>query len=227
MSLLITLYSCKDEDDTSASCGKWEVEINNPDATVSIENGSLIVNIPNPKTFKDVRLIQHQAKDQQYSQVGLWLNARIDAEPIELGNTVMAEIRASFGYEVANGASFIGKSVTSEGWYKGFVNDRQAWHSQTGSFIFYAKGTEAKFEENHNFNPVEIPMVSAAPKVLYLDFGVDPSVAHLNPIASLHAEVELIQFGDYTPHGSIYKHGQNQEYLGFKLDQFDCNSLIR
>ena len=224
--LHIVLSSCTEED-SSASCGEWEIETNNPEATVWVEDGWLKVDIPNPKTFKDVRLIQHQASGEEYPQVGLWLNGRIDAEPIETGQTAVAEMRASFGYEAAHGAAFVGKSATSAGWYKGFVNDEQAWFSQTSSFVFYAEGTGAKFEENHNFTPVEIPLVSVAPKALYPDFGVAPSIAHLNKIASLHAEVDLIQFSDYTPQEALYKQGENKKYLGVALDQFNCNSLIR
>ena len=43
---VMLLNSCVEEKDMTPDCGKWEVEINNPEATVNIENGLLIIDIP-------------------------------------------------------------------------------------------------------------------------------------------------------------------------------------
>ncbi len=218
------LCGCVKEKDMTPACRKWTVEINNPEATVVVENGRLVVDIPHPKTFKDVRLVQQQKGGENYAEVGAWLKGTIQAAS-QNDKPAVAEMRLSFGYQHANGAAFIGKSVSSGGAYKGYVNDKVKWHSSIGQFTFFATGTSAFFEPNHQFQPVETPLVSAAEKNLYLDFGVDPGIAHRNPIASLHAEVDLVQFGDYTSRSVIFTQGQNQKYLGFEIDLFECNSL--
>jgi len=66
-----TFISCVVEDTPSLNCGKWDVEINNPDATVTVENGVLIVDIQNPKSKKDVRLIQRQTENENHPEISI------------------------------------------------------------------------------------------------------------------------------------------------------------
>lgn len=223
--LSLILSGCVEE--KAPGCGLWKLEINNPEASVKVENGRLIVDIPNPKTFKDVRLIQQQADGELHPEVGLWFNGTLDATSLTQEDAY-AEMRFSFGYQAGDGATFLGLAVNSEGHRKAYVNEQSVYSSKTGTYFFRAEGTSAYFEKNHDINPLQIPQISAAAKVFYIDFGVDPAIAHHNPIASLHAEVDFIKFGDHvlTPFDESELRDIDKQKLGFRWDEFDCNSLI-
>lgn len=224
--LPILFFGCVTEDDRTPPCGKWEVQINNPEATVKIENGKLIVDIPNPKSFNDVRLVQVQQGDELYSTVGAWFNGTIEASS-STAQKAYAEMRFSFGYQISTGVTFLGMAVNSEGSLKGYVDEKRVYSSQSGTYFYYTEGTSAIFEKNHEINPIPVSPISAAAKVFYIDFGVDPAIAHLNPIASLHAEVDFVRFGDriLTPFDVLEMDEEDKKGLGFLWDDFDCNSL--
>lgn len=226
LTLTLLLSGCVEEADQTPACGKWVVEMNNPEATVKVENGKLIVDIPNPTSFRDVRLVQVQEDDVLHAVVGTWFNGIIEANSLT-DEKAYAEMRFSFGYQASADNSFVGLAVNSEGNRKGYVNEKSVYSSKSGTYFYYAKGTSAVFEKNHEINPVEIPQVSAAAKVCYIDFGVDPAIAHLNPISSIHAEVDFIKFGDHvlTPFDESERKPDDRKDLGFLWDDFDCNSL--
>ena len=226
MSGIILLGACVKEDDRTPACGKWEVEINNPEASVKVANGRLIVDIPNPKSFKDVRLIQVQEEGALHSVVGTWFDGTIDAASLT-DEKAYAEMRFSFGYQASAGTTFIGLSVDADGNRKGYVNEKRVYTSISGPYFYYAKGTSAILEPKHETNPLEIPLISAASKVFYIDFGVDPAISRVNPIASIHAEVDFVKFGDHvlTPYDESLRDDNEKKDLGFLWDEFDCNSL--
>ncbi|WP_421871997.1 hypothetical protein [Marinoscillum sp.] len=223
---LITLSSCVKEDDRTPDCTKWEVEVNNPEATVKVKDGRLIVDIPNPTSFKDVRLIQVQEDGELHAVVGSWFNGTIDAISAT-DQKAYAEMRFSFGYQANAGTTFIGLAVDSDGNRKGYVNERRVYSSIAGPNFYYAEGTSAIFEPNHEINPLEIPQVSAAAKVFYMDFGVDPALSRVNPIASIHAELDFVRMGDrvLTPFDISERSEDQMKDLGFQWDDFVCNSL--
>lgn len=224
--LLALLCGCVEEADRTPDCARWEVEINNPEAAVKVEDGRLIIDIPNPISAKDVRLIQVQEKGALHAVVGMWFQGIIEAASLT-DEKAYAEMRFSFGYSASPGVAFVGMAVNSEGNSKGFVNDRRVYSSVSGKTFFYAEGTKAVFEQNHEINPIELPQISAAAKTFYMDFGVDPAIAHLNPIAAIHAEVDFIRFGDRVL--SLFdiseRSDDQKKDLGFLWDDFDCNSL--
>lgn len=222
----LLLVSCVEENDYTPNCVKWEVQINHPEATAIIDNGRLIVDIPNPKSFTDVRLTQVQEDDELQAEIGAWFNGTIDAISSN-DQKAYAEMRYSFGYQASKGTAFIGLAVDSEGNRKGYVNERRVYSSKAGPYFYYAAGTSAIFEPNHEINPLEIPQVSAAAKVFYIDFGVDPALVRVNPIASIHAEVDFVKFGDHvlTPFDESELRDDQKKDLGFRWDEFDCNSL--
>ncbi|MDN4164547.1 hypothetical protein QWY31_03485 [Cytophagales bacterium LB-30] len=223
--LVLLLFGCVVEDDRTPPCTKWEVQINNPEASVKIENGKLIVDIPNPTSFTDVRLVQVQ-QNELHAVVGAWFNGTIEAQSSN-EEKAYAEMRFSFAYQANIPNSFVGMAVTSEGALKGYVDDKRVYSARGGNYFFYAEGTSAVFETNHELNPQAISPISASSKVFYIDFGVDPAISHFNPIASLHAELDFVKFGDrvLTPFDESQMKEKDKKGLGFVWDDFECNSL--
>lgn len=224
--VIATLSSCVKEDERTPACGKWEVEINNPEATVKVENGRLIVDIPNPQSSKDVRLIQRQSTDYTSAEIGAWVDIRsFDVVGVDKPS-FDAQITSSFAYALQPEQSFIALSTGNyrkRGFYNGvevYTDDKKFTNSMHG------KAGTIQFEVSHAYNAVQtVSPISASAKLYYLDFGIDPALTRNNPTASIHAEVEQVVFGAYVDSQREPLDGFLDEVLGFKLDFFDCNSL--
>jgi hypothetical protein len=214
--------------DPEPECIKaWTVEINNPEATVKIENGRLIVDIQNPKTPQDVRLIQYQDENSLTGEIGIGINMPV-LETIPVHQTQAdAHVKASFAYQQNPDQPFLSK-VKGQYGSRGYSMGQEIYISSTNdSFSFYASGTEAKFNDYRVFNAFqEIPLVSSASKILYLDFGINTTFSNVNPTQSIHAEIEIIAFGDHTENPSVsLVFGYNLLQYGFRVDEFVCNTL--
>ncbi len=232
--LLLTLQSCVDEKDISVDCQKWQVEINNPEATVTIDNGYLIVDIPNPVSATDVRLIQRQDPSVKDGEIGMAVDIEeLSWEGIDGRATYDPQIGISSAYASSPDIPFIRST------YNGFrnvyyVNGVQVFSKQDGNgrlpnqLMFYASGEIAEFERDSRQFPTNL--ISAAQKITYLDFGIEPGSRPTNT-QSMHVEIDLVFFGDYTEFisqssGLVIVTGSTTGY-GFLHDPFDCNSLIR
>lgn len=214
--------------DPEPECIKtWTVEINNPEATVKIENGMLIVHIENPKSAKDVRLIQVQDADKSNGEIGVGVDLRVyEVVPVNERATD-SHIKASFAYAQNPDQPFLSKVRGSYG-SRGYSMGEEIYtnFASNDNFSFYAKGTQVKFNDERAPNALqEIPLVSSAKKIFYLDFGVNSTFTKGNPTKSIHAEINLIAFGDHTSGGMQLVSGYNPVQYGFRVDEFFCNTL--
>ncbi|GAB3327304.1 hypothetical protein GCM10027429_00980 [Marivirga atlantica] len=228
--LALVLYSCGGELaplDPEEECIKtWTVEINNPEASVSIENGILIVDIQNPKTPQDVRLIQLQDENSLIGEVGIGITVNALETVPQRSTTSDAHIKASFAYQQNPDQLFLSKVYGQYG-SRGYSMGKEVYRNySTDYFAFYASGTEAKFNTSRGSTPyAEIPLVSSAQKLCYLDFGINPSFSNGEPTQSIHAEIDIVAFGDYTEEGVKLVSGYNRVQYGFRVDTFFCNTL--
>lgn len=213
--------------DPEPECVKtWTVEINNPEASVKIENGRLIVDINNPKTPQDVRLIQIQDPSSLTDEIGIGIDVPVfETVPVHT-SLADAHVKASFAYQQNPGQPFISK-VSGQYGSRGYSMGAEVYRNfSTDSFSFYATGTEAKFNQERGTNPFhEIPLVSDEAKILYIDFGINPTFTNQNPTQSIHAEIEIVAFGDYTEGDFNLVTGYNKVQYGFRVDEFFCNTL--
>jgi hypothetical protein len=213
--------------DPEPECVKtWTVEINNPEATVKIENGRLIVDIQNPKTPQDVRLIQMQDANSLNDEIGIGITLSAFETVAVNASSNDAHVKASFAYLTKPEQPFISKVKGAYG-SRGYSMDRELYRNYASeSFSFYASGTEAKFNKSSEPNALhEIPQVTSAAKICYLDFGVNPIFTQGNPTQSLHVEIDIIAFGDHTDGGLSLVSGYNTIQYGFRVDEFFCNTL--
>lgn len=233
--LVVTLgllcASCVKEENVVASCGKWQVEINNPEATVKVENGKLIIDIENPKSAKDVRLIQLQDPAVNSPEIGLAV-AIADFKWVGVNNAPSrdAQISASVAYASSPNAPFIyavngadkstyyieGAEVFSRLEGNGRINDE---------LMFFASNDKVAFERDSRTFPAK--PLSVASKIVYLDFGINTAITREYPTQSIHIELDIIIFGQYTGNQNPIElpTGFNPSNYGFSHDQFDCNSL--
>ena len=224
--LLLMLCNCFQEENPVENCQKWTLEINNPEATVGITEGRLVIDILNPKTEKDVRLIQYQNPDHMSGEVGAWI--QISAFDFEgaIGGSVDTHIRSSFAYATQPDDLII--SLVTGGYGKrGYYLGEEIYYDARGTNNnFHAEAESVQFEVDHAINSIQsIPTISATPKIYYLDFGVNPFWTRSNPTASIHVEIDLIAFGNYVDRPMIPLDGFESEKLGFKIDEFDCQSF--
>ena len=57
-------------------------------------------------------------------------------------------------------------------------------------------------------------------------FYVRSGALNVNPTQSIHAEIEIIAFGDHTENPSVsLVFGYNLLQYGFRVDEFVCNTL--
>lgn len=232
---LLLLSACVKEQDLTPECGKWQVEINNPEATVTIENGLLIVDIPNPTSATDVRLIQRQDASVNDGEIGMAVDIEeLSWEGIEGRATYDPQISISSAYVSSPDQPFIRAT------YNGFKNTyyiagTEVFSRQDGNgrlpneLMFYTSGEVAEFERDSRQFPTSL--ISAAQKLIYLDFGIDPGSRPTNT-QSMHVEIDLVIFGDYTEFisqssGLVLQTDYNPTEYGFAQDPFDCNSLIK
>lgn len=229
--LLITCItvSCSEDEPDEPACKKWELQINNKEATAVIQDGKLIIDIANPTSFADVRLIQSQPTDFGEAEVAMSL-AIEDFQSTGLdGPSRDAQISISAAYQSSPNAPFV-QSVygidQSRYFYEGeFVTSMfQGAGRKPDEITFYVNEDELTFQRNQE--PMTVNAITTAPKVFYLDFGIDPSITREEPTASIHVEIELMTFQDYTqntrpvllPTGAVSRYGVLH-------DDFDCNSL--
>lgn len=214
--------------DPEPECVKtWTVEINNPEATVKIVEGKLIVDIENPKTAQDVRLIQYQDEGSLTGEIGVGITATLEVVPInETANPNDAHIKVSFAYQQNPNQPFLSKVKSTYG-SRGYSMGTEIYRSFAPDyFAFYATGTEVKFNRISSATPlIEIPQVSSAAKICYLDFGINPIYSGVSPTKSIHAEIDIVAFADYTESGVNLVSSYNQVGYGFRVDDFFCNTL--
>ena len=224
--------SCAEEG-TEISCGKWNVEINNPDATARVENGKLIVDIENPESDKDVRLIQTQDPSVNTPDVALSIAiAEFSSQGVGGRASRDAQISASFAYEAAPNTKII-ESIYGADRSAFRVGNEEVFYRMEGNgrvpdeLIFSAVGSQAAYERGSQTFPISA--TSIAPKVIYVDFGINPSFTRQSPTQSIHFEVDLIIFEKYTDNKRPMQlvSGYNATNYGFFQDSFDCNSLIK
>ena len=227
----LSLISCT-EDDTSASCGKWEVEINNPDATARVEGGKLIIDIENPHSDKDVRLIQHQAADSGTPNIAMSIIINeFSWQGVDGKASSDAQISASFAYQVSP-ENKVMESIY--GAYKSTykVGGKEVFSRMEGNgrvpleLLYSSVGSEAAFERDDRTFPIT---ASAAPKSAYVDFGINTALTRQSPTQSIHVEIDMIAFDKYTDNKRpiVLASGYNATNYGFYQDPFDCNSLIK
>ncbi|MEZ4945599.1 MAG: hypothetical protein R2804_08735 [Cyclobacteriaceae bacterium] len=230
---LSTLFSCVEEDVPGINCGKWEVEINNPDATVTVENGFLIVDIENPKSKNDVRLIQRQTNSDNYPDIAIGIDIeKFQWTGVDGGASRDAQISASVAYKTSPDSPIL-TSVYGADKSTFYVEGSEVFSRMQGfgrvpnEVLFFAKGEAAAFERDARTFPMTL--LSVAPKVVYVDFGIDPFITRQNPTQSIHYEIDIIKFEQYT-------NTQNQIVMvtgtkngdknyGLAHDTFECNSL--
>jgi len=230
---LSVTFSCVDEDAPEVNCGKWEVEINNPEATVKVENGVLIVDIENPKSKKDVRLIQRQSNMDNHPDIGIGIDiADFEWTGVDGGASRDAQVSASVAYKASPDTPIL-TSVYGADKSTYFVEGKEVFSRMQGNgrvpleVLFFAQGETAAFERDARTFPMTL--LSAAPKEVYVDFGIDPSITRQNPTQSIHYEIDIIKFEQYT-------NTQNQIVMvtgtkngdknyGLAHDTFECNSL--
>ena len=232
---MVLLSACVKEQDLTPVCAKWQVEINNPEATVTIDNGYLIVDIPNPVGATDVRLIQQQDPSVNDGEIGMAVDIEdLSWEGIEGRATYDPQISISSAYVSSPDQPFIRAT------YNGFKNvyyvaGTEVFSRQEGNgrfpneLMFYASGEIAEFERDSR--QFSTSLISAARKFIYLDFGIEPG-SRPTATQSMHVEIDLVIFGDYTTFisqssGLVLVTGYNPTQYGFAHDPFDCNSLIR
>jgi hypothetical protein len=226
----IILTSCGSESDADPSCAKWEVEINNPEATVKVENGKLIVDILNPKTAKDIRLIQRQGTNDNFAEIGAGLTiAAFETTGVNTASRD-TQVSMSFAYTSSPNSPFIratyGTDISNY-----YVNEQNVFSRQDSfgrlrnDLVLFAKGEIAAFERDDRTFP--IPLISVAPKVFYLDFGVDSNITRQFPTKTIHIEIDIIIFGQYanTKNPIQLITGYAPTTYGLFIDPFDCNSL--
>ena len=227
---LFTLFSCGGELaplDPEDKCVKtWTVEINNPEASVKIENGFLIVDINNPKTPQDVRLIQVQDNSYLSGEIGIGIAVNTLETVPTRSNTADAHIKASFAYLQNPNEPFLSKVYSQYG-SRGYSMGQEVYRNySTDYFAFYATGTLAKFNSDRGATPYhEIPTISSAQKLCIIDFGINPSFSIGEPTQSIHAEIDIIAFADYTEEGVRLNTDYNKVGYGFRVDEFKCNTL--
>ena len=228
IAVVILLNSCVEEKDMTPDCGKWEVEINNPEATVVIEDGILVIDVPNPKTAKDVRIIQRQSSEYIGSEVGVYLSGGItEAVPVDEYSHDY-HVKYSFAYVSDPENPFITRINGGYGNQGYFYGEKVYESFQSGSNYIFGEADEVVFD-TRSPNPIksETP-ISASPKLFYIDVGVNPARNNGRPTASIHVEIDWIKF-----YGSILTQFDETQFtekdkqrFGFKWDDFDCNSLI-
>lgn len=233
--LPILLCGCVKEDVRTPDCSKWQVEINNPEATVTIADGYLMVDIPNPVSATDVRLIQRQDPSVNDGEIGMAVDIEdLSWEAIEGGASFDPQISISSAYASSPDQPFIRAT------YNGFKNvyyvaGKEVFSRQDGNgrfpneLMFYASGEVAEFERDSRQFPTNL--ISAAQKFIYLDFGIEPG-ARPTATLSMHVAIDLVIFGDYTEFisqssGLVLVTGYNPTEYGFAHDPFECNSLIK
>jgi len=213
--------------DPEPECIKtWTVEINNPEATVTIENGRLIVDIQNPKTPQDVRLVQVQDESSLTGEIGIGVEVMV-FETVPVHQTLAdAHVKASFAYQQNPDQPFLSK-VKSQYGSRGYSMGMEVYRNfSSDSFSFYASGTEAKFNKASGATPFhEIPQVLSAAKICYLDFGINPLFSNSTPTQSIHVEIDIVAFGDHTGGNVSLVTGYNKIQYGFRVDEFFCNTL--
>lgn len=231
--LLSTLFSCVDEDAPGSKCGKWEVEINNSDATVTVENGLLIVDIKNPKSKNDVRLIQRQTEADNHNDISIGITLKdFQWTGVDGGASRDAQISASVAYKSSPDSPIL-TSVYGADKSTFFVEGKEVFSRMQGfgrvpyEVLFFAKGELAAFERDARTFPMTL--LSVAPKVVYVDFGIDPFITRQNPTQSIHYEIDIIKFEQYTntqnPIVMVTGTKNGDKNYGLAHDTFDCNSL--
>lgn len=226
----ISLTACVEEDNLVPDCSKWQVEINNPEATVVVQNGRLIIDIPNPQSDRDVRIFQIQPSGVNDPEIAIGVDiANFQWESLK-GLSRDTQIKASMAYE-ANPDNLILESIygADKSTYRvegKEIFSRLASHGRLpNEVLFYASGEIAAFERDDRTFPVSL--VSVAPKVVALDFGINSSLTRQSPTASIHIELEQVIFEKYTGNKNqiILVTGNNNTNYGLVHDVFDCNSI--
>jgi hypothetical protein len=229
----VVLSACVKEKEQNPECGKWQVEINNPDAKVKVEGDKLIVDIENPVSAQDVRLIQYQDADVNSPDISMAVKiATFSWEGVDGGASRDAQISTAMAYKTSPDV-LVAQAVygADKSTYK--VEGKEVFSRMQGNgrvpneLLFYLSGEEAAFERDARTFPVT--MISAASKVVYLDFGINTSFTRQNPTQSIHVEIDLVIFEQYTGNQNpiVLVEGNNGRNYGFLYDSFNCNSLIR
>lgn len=231
VALALICASCVEEENITTSCGKWEVEINNPEATVRVEHGKLIIDIENPKSSKDVRLIQVQDPTINDPEIGLAISiADFTWVGVNNGASRDAQISASVAYASNPNTPFV-EAVNGADKSTYYVEGVEVFSRLSGfgrisnELMLFASQEEVAFERDSRTFPTK--PVSVASKIVYLDFGINTGFTRQNPTQSIHVELDIIIFGQYTGNQNpiVLPTGFNPSNYGFIHDSFDCNSL--
>ena len=227
--MVFFIVSCDKDNTDEDSCEKlWEVEINNPKATVKITNGVLKIVIPNPKTAYDVRLNQRQTKYYPDQSVELYVKYKNLRSVYKGGVLYHPMFSGWFAYDYAPNKLLVGVRTGAFGSRLEF-ND-EARMNLVGSST-YASEAEIELQVHNqldvgvklNVSPGglgygQIPFeFQSDPLVFHLDFGIN-SIYHDNTNQSdtISIEIEQVTFREHV----------KAELNEFKGDYFDCNSLI-
>ena len=230
LACFLPLAGCVIEDNPTPECGKWELILNNPEATVVVENGQLVVDIPNPQSLNDVRLIYRQAEDYNDPKIGMGVKVTMEWTPVD-GPSRDVQMRSSVVYQ-AQPDELLLEAVYGAYQSTYRVAGQDVFFRMEGSgrvpneVLFYAEGEEASFERDSRTFPIS--PVSVAPKSVYLDFGINPELTRTSPTAHLRVVVDAVKFAKFTNTQSAIEPGFEEapSRYGLSHDYFDCNSIL-
>lgn len=228
--ILISLFvsSCAGESDKTEACPKlWEVQINNPEAIVKIEDGLLIIDIPNPKISSDVRLIQRQTQYYPNPGVNLYLKYRNLTTEYSAGDKLHdGMVSAWYAYDYEPDNLVVGARAGSFGSRLEFNNEYRAFFVEGGTFSTAGK---IEFEAQSTLRAgIELDtevgglgyyepnyQLQTDPMVFYLDFGIYNIFPRELKSDRVRVEIEELTF----------RSGNTAEINELIGDFFDCNSL--
>ena len=218
--LLLTIATACGSDDDETSCTPiWEVEINNPNAQVSVRNGKLHLFIPDPQTDKDVRLIQRQADYHPPGSFGTYVYFENLNNQATGTNDFDMELRVSYAYTYAPNDIIASMAIGKYGYRTKAGSYSQLFELDgptSGYFSFGGSGSTYSVSGETDVSAGQLQRgnqpvseLQPDPKIYYMDFGVN----------------EFVRFGRSE---SIEVDITNVTIAGgeFKADEFNCNSLV-
>jgi len=183
---LFFLAACeKESEEKDPVCTvRWELEINNPESRVYIDNGDLIIEIDNPRTMKDVRLIQRQRSYFPDQAMNFYIEYEDLTSKYFDSELMDPTLSASLAYSYKPDSIFLGAQV---GKWGGRLDYNGTYRQNLGNSPIPSTTGEI-FLEAHNDLDVNITAhnegggvgyflptytLQPDPMTFYLDFGVN------------------------------------------------------
>ncbi len=219
------LFACKKEKEEEETCDKlWTVVKNNSAATVKIENGKMIIDVPNPTGEDDVVISQQRSEYHPGKGFSTKIMFENFTNTSASGNAFDAQIKASFAYTYDSDNPVATMKVGKYG-SKGETDQtsRVAYtqndnYPTSGELGMGFNDTTGNFFAEFDISPggmnngnIAISNVQPDPVIFKFSVGINNTFDGKGTSQSVHVELDYINF-NFPP-------------VELQNDDFECNSL--